>query len=524
MQHHFHNTPKHFVFNFSLTRKSKFHFVSMIISFMLMMFIFLWPAYASNIQSPEEGWNLLVNDGILEQISMGSGTFKSILYDLMATNTMTQLGSKYFNSGSNEGGTQCWGFAETVMKRLTGKGAPSGSGRTSGGDIPALRGLTKFTYDSFKNNGVPQRGATLIRTQANDYFNSTSDNGSGHSMILLYYDQKNVYYLHSYKPDNKTYRNHLTKQTWSEWTSERLTSGSRKIKYVVTFNDSAFRNKYSDIGITGSTLEFRDVKYPSVYNCTVKSGKSTSAGFSLSGIVVSDTDLVSIDAVIKKADGTPVSSMTSPYPLCGKTFLLSALDDGSSTDHGNKFSKITQEGVYYWTLTATDTKGRTLTLKMTIEAKKNVSTKSTTTSLACEKNQYAIPDFYVPNELTNIAEEAFYGIAAQRVKLPGSLQTIGIRAFASCPNLVQIYIPQSCTWIAANAFENTKGLVIYGQKGSYAESYAKTYGYTFDTPPSLTDQIRQYITNGGQYDASLDLNGDGVIDTADYIIAKNAGM
>ena len=51
--------------------------------------------------------------------------------------------------------------------------------------------------------------------------------------------------------------------------------------------------------------------------------------------------------------------------------------------------------------------------------------------------------------------------------------------FANCPNLYTIYIPESCTSIAANAFKGVNGLTIWGVAGSYAESYADIYGYDF---------------------------------------------
>ena len=65
------------------------------------------------------------------------------------------------------------------------------------------------------------------------------------------------------------------------------------------------------------------------------------------------------------------------------------------------------------------------------------------------------------------------------VKCPETLATIGSRAFADCPDLKAIYIPEATTGIARDAFGDNPELVIYGEDESYAEFYAKTYGYVF---------------------------------------------
>ena len=89
------------------------------------------------------------------------------------------------------------------------------------------------------------------------------------------------------------------------------------------------------------------------------------------------------------------------------------------------------------------------------------------------------PDFVIPAFTTSIESEAFYGIAAKRVKLQGNVSSIGSMAFAYCPNLVSIYIPGSCTSIAGDAFAGVPGLTIYGKEDSYAESYAIDNDYFF---------------------------------------------
>ena len=65
------------------------------------------------------------------------------------------------------------------------------------------------------------------------------------------------------------------------------------------------------------------------------------------------------------------------------------------------------------------------------------------------------------------------------MRLPITVK-IGPRAFADCPNLAYIYIPEATRRIDPNAFGKTNNLTIIGKDGSYAEFYAQKYGFTFE--------------------------------------------
>ncbi|MBR2822851.1 MAG: leucine-rich repeat protein [Clostridia bacterium] len=71
------------------------------------------------------------------------------------------------------------------------------------------------------------------------------------------------------------------------------------------------------------------------------------------------------------------------------------------------------------------------------------------------------PDFVLPTGTSVIEEEAFMGIAAKRIKLPEGVTEIRANAFANCPNLKQIYIPEGCERIATTAFSGVSYLIIY---------------------------------------------------------------
>ena len=101
-----------------------------------------------------------------------------------------------------------------------------------------------------------------------------------------------------------------------------------------------------------------------------------------------------------------------------------------------------------------------------------------------------------------IDDYAFNGAKFETVEIPNSVKKIGNFAFMNCQkltavripsgvtelktfsfmskNLHGIYIPKSVTKIT-NTFGNTEELTIYGERGSYAEKYAKEKGIEFST-------------------------------------------
>lgn len=62
----------------------------------------------------------------------------------------------------------------------------------------------------------------------------------------------------------------------------------------------------------------------------------------------------------------------------------------------------------------------------------------------------------------------------QSVVAPDGLQVIGTRAFADCANLKCITLPDSVSYIAEDAFENTPDVVIFASVGSYAWQRTQT--------------------------------------------------
>ncbi len=88
-------------------------------------------------------------------------------------------------------------------------------------------------------------------------------------------------------------------------------------------------------------------------------------------------------------------------------------------------------------------------------------------------------NFVLPSNTVTIEEEAFSGIAAVGVRISDAVTTIDARAFAGCSHLEMVWIPSGVTSIDASAFEGCENLMIYGESGSAAESFAQTQGYVF---------------------------------------------
>ncbi len=95
--------------------------------------------------------------------------------------------------------------------------------------------------------------------------------------------------------------------------------------------------------------------------------------------------------------------------------------------------------------------------------------------------QYLLPpfraDLVLPGECTAIGPEAFCGSGAQGVRLPEGVRAIGARAFADCPDLIQIYLPTSLTEIAEDAFAGVTALCVYAPADSAALRWAEACGY-----------------------------------------------
>lgn len=94
---------------------------------------------------------------------------------------------------------------------------------------------------------------------------------------------------------------------------------------------------------------------------------------------------------------------------------------------------------------------------------------------------YYLKSITIPAKVTSIGTSAFNAcMSLSDVTLPNGLVSIGTTAFSNCSSLKTITIPKSVTSIGSEAFSYcADGFTIKGSAGSYAETYAKNNGITF---------------------------------------------
>lgn len=71
-------------------------------------------------------------------------------------------------------------------------------------------------------------------------------------------------------------------------------------------------------------------------------------------------------------------------------------------------------------------------------------------------DNYAIKEVILPNSLTSLSRNAFYGFQhIEEITIPGSLKVIPVNAFYNCANLKKIIIEEGVEVISAGAFDHT---------------------------------------------------------------------
>lgn len=94
----------------------------------------------------------------------------------------------------------------------------------------------------------------------------------------------------------------------------------------------------------------------------------------------------------------------------------------------------------------------------------------------------------------------------KKITIPDGVKTIDWWAFSNCINLEQIIIPESVDYIDPSAFDGCEKVTIYGYAGSYAEEYANEN----EIPFVALERAKQ----------TGDINGDNVVDIMDSIIVQ----
>lgn len=124
-----------------------------------------------------------------------------------------------------------------------------------------------------------------------------------------------------------------------------------------------------------STLQITGVDYPATY-------RINSSGWVLqNGTVSSNVNLKELRSVIKSSSGAVIGS-EKVQPISGTRYEIKNITAAVP------FSKITSAGSYTWTLTASDTSGRSVTLPITFQA---VTSGSTVTDGKWGKKYQSVP-------------------------------------------------------------------------------------------------------------------------------------
>lgn len=91
-----------------------------------------------------------------------------------------------------------------------------------------------------------------------------------------------------------------------------------------------------------------------------------------------------------------------------------------------------------------------------------------------------LTEIKLPESVETIESWAFgFCGALKEIEIPSNCKMIGEKCFTCCANLEKIVIPPSVEKIEDNALSSVKNLTIYGEKGSYAEKYAKLENIPF---------------------------------------------
>ncbi len=82
----------------------------------------------------------------------------------------------------------------------------------------------------------------------------------------------------------------------------------------------------------------------------------------------------------------------------------------------------------------------------------------------------------LPDNLTEIAAEAFAGTGMEAVMIPKSVESVGSRAFADNPSLRFVFVPRSIYALYSDAFENDPNLtMICGWDGPFVDGVPSVY-------------------------------------------------
>ena len=104
---------------------------------------------------------------------------------------------------------------------------------------------------------------------------------------------------------------------------------------------------------------------------------------------------------------------------------------------------------------------------------------ATITGFTGDSESLVIPSYIDGYKVVDIADSAFSSKSLKRVIISDGITGIGWFAFYDCPSLTSVTIPSSVKKIGHSAFSSTAKFTLYCHDGSFAHSFAQSYGIDF---------------------------------------------
>lgn len=134
----------------------------------------------------------------------------------------------------------------------------------------------------------------------------------------------------------------------------------------------------------------------------------------------------------------------------------------------------------------------------------------TTIGMSAFSNCTALKSVDILCDLTTIGDEAFSACSSlTSIVIPDGVTTIGMCAFTGCSSLTSATIPDSVTFMGRenlHAFSNCNKLTIYGNAGSYAETFAEEHNIPFVQRTGTLDNGLKYEIIDGTFVTITDCN------------------
>ena len=181
--------------------------------------------------------------GILDAIFRGELAMFSNTTDTFPLGSSLNTSKAYYIAGNRFGGYQCYIYAQAVYYHLFGDIPHHGNGSIAWSNSQrVVFNEPVASYELFLNSDV--NFGAYIRTTINE---DGSYSGSGHSMIVLHYDEAGITYLEGNADGRGLIR--ITSRTWDEYNTQQLEGRGRRIGFIAQCRATMCRHEYDIVGL-----------------------------------------------------------------------------------------------------------------------------------------------------------------------------------------------------------------------------------------------------------------------------------